>query len=101
MDLLYSRYASPMDLIKRYISRGRFGNFVQSFLESENERKKEQAEKEDEWKLWMIYVHSYSEESFLDWKKRVLKAGSGKKTGGDNNLTNEGIMSIIDETFKL
>lgn len=101
MDLLYSRYASPMDLIKRYISRGQFGKFVTDFLEAENERRKEQAAKEDEWKLWMMYVHSYSEESFYDWKKRVLKPGSQRKTSNDSDLTNEGIMSIIDETFKL
>lgn len=103
MDLLYSRYASPMDLIKQYINRGQFGKFVTDFLEAVNERKKEQEAKEDEWKMWMVYVHSYSysEESFYDWKKRVLKPGSKRKTSNDSDLTNEKIMSIIDETFNL
>lgn len=101
MDLLYSRYASPMNLIKLYIKRGQFGKFVSSFLEAENDRRKEQAAKEDDWKLWVMYVHSYSEESFIDWKKRVLKPGNNKKANADSNLTDEGIKSIIDETFRL
>lgn len=88
-----------MNLIKMYVNRGRFGKFVAEFLETENERRKEQAEKEDEWKLWLMYVHSYSEESFYDWKKRVLNPGVKRKASGDDNLTNEGIMSIIDDTF--
>lgn len=99
MDLLYSRYASPMNLIKHYINRGQFGKFVTSFLEAENERRKEQADKEEEWKLWLIYVHSYSEDSFYDWKKRVLKPGNQRKANSDYNLTDEGIASIIDQTF--
>ena len=101
MDLLYSRYASPMDLIKMYISRGQFGKFVASFLEAVNDSRKEQADKEEEWKLWMIYVHSYSEDSFVEWKKRVLKPGNKGKANNDYHLTNEGIMAIIDDTFKL
>lgn len=99
MDLLYSRYASPMNLMKQYIKRGQFGKFVTSFLEAENERRKEQADKEEDWKLWMIYVHSYSEDSFYDWKKRVLKPGNQRKANNDYNLTDEGIQSIIDQTF--
>ena len=101
MDLLYSRYASPLNLIKLYVKRGQFGKFVSSFLEAENERRKEQAEKEDELKLWLMYVHSYPEESFFDWKKRVLKPGNNRKANSDSNLTDEGIRSIIDETFSL
>ena len=48
MDLLYQRYASPMDLMNSYINRGQFGKFVSSFLEAEYERRKEEAEKDDD-----------------------------------------------------
>ena len=102
MDLLYHRYASPMDLVNSYINRGQFGKFVTSFLEAEYERRKEEAEKDDDWKLWMMYIHSSAEESFLDWKKRVLgnTGNNGKrKANRDNDLTDDGINAIIADLF--
>lgn len=84
-----------------YINRGRFGEFVNSILEAEYQRKKEQAEKEDDLKLWQMYVHSYSEESFIDWKKRVLKNGDNKKKANrDDDLNDESIKKIIDDLFE-
>lgn len=100
MDLLYSRYASPMDLVRLYISRGRFGEFVANVIEAENTRLREQAEKDEDWKLWLIYVHSYSDESFSQWKKRVTSTGSKSSKSSDYDLTDEGIRSIIDSVFE-
>lgn len=100
MDLLYSRYASPMDLVRLYISRGRFGEFVANVIEAENARIKEQADKDEDWKLWLIYVHSYSDESFSEWKKRVTSTGGKSSKSSDHDLTNEGIQSIIDSVFE-
>lgn len=89
-----------MDLVYSYINRGRFGEFVTSFLEAEYQRRKEEAEKDDDWKLWVMYVHTYSEESFRDWKKRVVKSsGSQQKAGTDADLTEEGIQAIVDDLF--
>ena len=102
MDLLYQRYASPMDLMNSYINRGQFGKFVSSFLEAEYERRKEEAEKDDEWKLWMMYIHSMADESFVDWKKRVLGNTDSKakrKANRDNDLTDDGINAIITDLF--
>ena len=102
MDLLYQRYASPMDLMNSYINRGQFGKFVSSFLEAEYERRKEEAEKDDEWKLWMMYIHSMADESFLDWKKRVLgntDSNGKRKANRDNDLTDDGINAIITDLF--
>lgn len=82
-----------------YINRGRFGEFVASVLEAEYERRKEQAEKEDDLKLWLMYVHSYAEESFLDWKNKVLKTGKQKKSNRDDDLNDDGIKKIIDDLF--
>ncbi len=89
-----------MDLIGMYINRGRFGEFVTSVIESEYERRKTEAEKDNEWKLWTMYIHSMAEESFNDWKERILK--SVGNTGGrnsDDDLTEEGIQAILDKLF--
>lgn len=104
MDMLYSRYAYPMDLINTYINRGRFGEFVQSFLEAEAERRKADIEKDDELKLWIMYCHlttkGFTDESYRDWKARILGTdNNGKKIGKDADLTDEGIQAIIADIF--
>lgn len=68
MDLLYSRYASPWELMNIYIEQGRFGEFVSEILELEHKRKQEESEKESENRLWLAYVHSYTDKSFNEWK---------------------------------
>lgn len=95
-----------MDLMNGYINRGQFGKFVTSFLEAEYERRKEETEKDEDWKLWEMYIHSlpYIEEdvSFFDWKKRVLgntESNGKRKTSRDNDLTDDGINAIITDLF--
>lgn len=98
--MLYSRYSNPMDLLKRYINQGRFGAFVEGFLTAEYERRKQEAEKENELKLWIAYVHSYSDKSYNEWKKQIFNAGSTTNSGkSDADLDDEGIRSIIDSLF--
>ena len=80
-----------------YIKRGRFGKFVKEFLESKYKRKKDKADEDREWKLWVAYVHSYSEESYGSWKQKI--DGSGEPTSADSNLDDNGIMSIINNLF--
>lgn len=100
MDLLYSRYSNPMDLVDRYIKQGRFGKFVQGFMEAEYGRKQQKAERENEWKLWVAYVHSYSNKTYDDWKKQVFQTSTTKNAGkSDADLTDDDIMSIIDAAF--
>ena len=99
MDLLYSKYANPMDLMNSYINRGRFGEFVSNVLEAEYERRKEQVEKDDDMKLWIMYVHSTAEESFYEWKKRVLKSAYNRKPNRDHDLDDDSISKIIDDLF--
>ena len=100
MDLLYARYSSPMDLVGRYIKQRRFGKFVQNLIEAEYERKKKEAEKDQEWMLWVAYVHSYSDKSFSDWKKTIMKSESTTKRGSDASLTDKDVQSIMDGLFK-
>ena len=100
MDLLYRAYSSPMDLMTRYIRQGRFGMFVEGFIQAEYERKKAEAEKEQEWMLWTAYIHSYTEKSFIDWKSEVVKDNTTAAVStSDHNLTDEGIESIIGTLF--
>ena len=80
-----------------YIKRGRFGKFVQEFLKSEYERKKDKANEDREWKLWVAYIHSYSEEPYGTWKQKV--SGSGEPNSNDSNLDDKGIVSIINNLF--
>lgn len=72
MDLMYSKYTSPMDFMHLYIEQGRFGEFVTEILELERKRKEEVAQKEDEQKMWELYLHSMQNKSFNDWKKEML-----------------------------
>lgn len=78
---------------------GRFGEFVQEIISSENKRKQTEAQKEEDRKLWELYLHSASDKSFRDWKDEVLKANRnvGKR---DADLTNDDVHSIIKHLFK-
>lgn len=101
MDLLYSRYSDPFGFMKPYIEQGRFGELVFNIVKQEQERRKEKAEKDEEEKLWMAYVHSYSDKSFIDWKAEVLKPdhasnGTGKK---DEDMTQSDIDKILLDLF--
>ena len=73
MDLLFSRYASPLDFMNLYINQGRFGEFVSEIIEMENERRKQTAEKEKDEKLWQAYIRSMSEKNFPQWKEELTQ----------------------------
>ena len=94
MDLLHSRYASPMEFMHLYIEQGRFGEFVEGILELDFKRKKEEAEKENEDRLWTWYVHSMSEKSFIDWKKELME----QKKPESYSMTNEQVESTIQDS---
>ena len=72
MDLLYSRYSNPLEFMRLYADQGRFGEFVTKILQMDRKRKIEVAKKDDEQKLWEIYLHSMSDKSFSEWKKDIL-----------------------------
>ena len=100
MDMLYRAYSNPLDLMNMYINQGRFGKFVTGFLESENEKRNAEAEKDYNWKLWMMYINSAAEVSFGEWKKEIEKNASDKKhKTKDDDLTNDGIQSIVGKLF--
>lgn len=103
MDLLYSRYTSPMDLISLYISRGRFGKFVASVIDADHERKKAEAEQNEDWKLWVMYTqlmaNGLTDESFNDWKRRVCQPTTSTRRARDEDLDSNGMRSIVNKLF--
>lgn len=100
MDMLYRAYSNPLDLMNMYINRGRFGTFVQGFLEAEYERKKEQYEKNQEWMMWTAYIHSYSNKTFNEFKKQFTHTDSStNRYTSDTDLDEEGALKIIDSLF--
>lgn len=100
MDMLYRAYSNPLDLMNRYINQGRFGKFVTGFLEAEYERRKEEAEKDYDWKLWMMYINSLTDMTYGEWKDSVQKNASEKtRKTKDDDLTDDGIKSIVDKFF--
>lgn len=88
-----------MDLISRYINHGRFGAFVEGFLQSEADRRKAEAEREQEMMLWIAYVHSYSKDTFNDWRKKVCKPDSITATGSDADMTEKDMENILSKLF--
>lgn len=103
MDLLYSRYSNPMEFMRPYIDSGRFGEFVEEIISAENQRRKEQEEKADDEKLWIAYVHSYSDKSYNDWKNDVLTPVSRESATAprrrDEDMTSEDINRIMNHLF--
>ena len=95
MDLLFSRYASPLDFMKLYINQGRFGEFVEEIINLENKRKKEQQEKEDDDKLWQAYIRSMSEKTFTDWKKELKQ--DDNKQPETLSMTNERVANVKEQ----
>ena len=101
MGLMYSKYTSPLEFMNLYIEQGRFGEFVAEIIDAEYKRRQEEREKEEDRKLWDMYIHSMAEKSFNDWKEEVLKAPSNTRKCHDEDMTDSDILAIIDHTFSM
>lgn len=86
--------------MNRYINQGRFGTFVQGFLEAEYERRKAEDEKYNDMLLWIAYMRDYVNESFNDWKKKYCGTDSTTKKASDADLTEDTANKIIDNLFR-
>lgn len=80
--------------MRTYIKRGRFGEFVENIVSAENKRRKEEAEKEEEHKLWTMYIHSMSDKSFIEWKKGLME----QKQPESYSMTNEQVAAQIEDS---
>lgn len=61
MDRLYSKYADPISLLDGIISMGRFNDFIDEFLDAENEKT-----------LWEFFLHKVYDKSFDEFKKSCI-----------------------------
>ena len=87
--------------MRLYIDNGQFGEFVFELISAENKRIKEEAQKEEEQKMWELYLHSFSDKSFIDWKAEVTKSKPAANTGKkDADMTEEDVDKIIKHLFK-
>lgn len=101
MDLLFHRYASPMDLMKLYIEQERFGEFVNDVITAENKRRQEQAEKEEDTKLWMAYLQCNTEnQTFTEWKSSIIRPSSPNSSGKrDDDMTKADVDNLLNRLF--
>lgn len=82
-----------------YVKQRRFGEFVDNVINKENQRRQKEAEKENEQKLWQLYVHSMTNKSFNDWKAEVVQSSGTAPVGKDADLTDSDIDKIIEKLF--
>lgn len=90
-----------MDLMKLYIEQGRFGEFVYEVITAENKRKKEQAEKEEDNRLWMAYLQCNTEnKTFTEWKASIIRPVSPNSNGKrDDDMTKADVDNLLNRLF--
>lgn len=82
-----------------YINRKQFGHFVAKLLETKRKEEVDKLEKDNDWKLWVMYTRLCPDKSFPDWKAEVMTQPAQKYSGSDTDLDDEGIMNILDGLF--
>lgn len=100
MDLIYSRYSSPLELIRLYIEQERFGELVTEILNLDYQRKKRELEDKEDGKLWFAYLLGSHEESFNDGKGGLFQTAGKTGKVNDMNMTEDDISNIIASTFQ-
>ncbi len=86
-----------------YIDSGQFDELVKNILTAEYERRKEEAEKENDRKLWDLYLRSDTTLSYNDWHAEIMKkakAQTGSTTGKrDEDMTEKDIDNLLHKLF--
>lgn len=85
-----------------YIKRGRFGEFVAKIFEIKQKEEQEKWEKDEDWKLWVMYTRLLPDKSFPDWKKGLQEnqqAMARMQSSRDEDLTAADIHGIIGRLF--
>ena len=83
MDLLFHRYASPLSFLDVLLEMGAVNEGVEILLKAEQEEK-----------LWSMYLHSYPNCSFADWKRRVTAPEKPQE------LTHEEVITEVEKAEK-
>ena len=91
MDLLFKRYASPFLFINEMLKVGRFAEFVDNLIRTENKEKEEKT-------LWEYYLSArmqFYEGSFEDLKEGI------KNNRENANMTAKDIETTIKNSMKI
>lgn len=82
------------------MEQGRFGEFVTEILSAEKQRKEELQKKEEDEKWWSLYLHSYSDKSFSQWKSEVTSgSGEHKKEARTSTKPEEDVDAMVQRLF--
>lgn len=89
-----------------YIESGQFDELVSNILTAEYERRKEEAEKENERKLWEMFIHSDTTKSYNEWHAEIIKRAKERQpeTGRytlkrDEDMTDQDIDNLLKKLF--
>lgn len=63
MDLLFNRYASPFILLDGMLETGRFCDFIQKFIDIQNDEK-----------IYRLWLHKVYEKPYAEFKDQVIQA---------------------------
>ena len=89
MDLLFQRYASPFLFINGMIQTGRFSDFVDSFVETTNKEKDEEA-------MWEVYLHKVFDKSYAEFKEQIqVDRDNASMSDSDIETTIKNSMNIL------
>ena len=86
MDMLYQRYANPLQLIDKMLTMGRFREFVDEFINIRNE----ETEEKTLWEFWLHKVIDKTYNEFVDSLK-----------GEENAPTDDELASIVTGSMGL
>lgn len=87
-----------MELVSLWINRGQFGQFVEELLQADYQSKVDAAERDNDWKLWMMFINSASGETFSQWKARVCPSEK-QKHSRDEDMTKADQEALIKRLF--
>lgn len=87
MDLLYHRYASPLNLLDMVIGYGQMDEFVKTMMKQI-----------DEENLWELYLHQIiKEQSFEEWKDSMISnvEKEDDRTWKESSVTQDEINAAV------
>ena len=87
MDLLYRRYADPFSFLSRMMSRY---NLTDTITKIWNESQEE--------KIFEMYLHSFSDKSFIEYKKEVLNSGKNNTENEEYEINDEEKQEIVKKS---
>lgn len=86
-----------MEFMKLYIDNGRFGEFVEEILAMDKKRKDEEAEKDNDNKLWTAYLLSGAKnQTFNEWKAELPQ--KQKQEPASYAMTDEQVEAVMQHS---